>query len=1149
MYWADRGLNLIRRANLDGTTVQDLVNTGSDKPSGIALNLANGKIFWTLDTGNKIQSANLDGSSSTTVLSAGIARPQYIAIDSDNGKMFWTDGTLPNSTIKKANLDGTNVEDLLISVNHPRGLMFEPTNKPPTVSVNGPFMRVQNGSSASETIATLVDDVTPVGSLTISLTSVPTGIVITSLTNSAGTVTATVGATCDAALGNNAVTLSVTDGDGATTNQNFIVNVTDTPPTMNCPLNIAVNTDAGACTALVNYTATATDNCPGVSYACVPASGAAFIKGITTVNCTATDVNSNTSTCSFTVTVTDAESPVITCPSPITRNTDLNACTTIVTWNAPAATDNCPNVGVPVCIPASGSSFSKGTTPVTCSTTDESGNPGSCSFNVLVIDTQAPTITCPLNISKNTDPNTCSSVATWTTPSVSDNCTGIGAPTCNPPSGTAFTKGTTMVTCSVTDASNNTTTCSFTVTITDTQAPTITCPSNITRSTDPNVCTAVVSWSALTVSDNCPGVGVAACTPASGSTFLKGTTTVSCTVADASGNTASCSFSVIVNDTQAPNITCPANIVKNTDFNLCSTAATWTSPSVSDNCPGVGVPSCTPVSGSVFQKGVTTVSCSVSDASGNSRTCTFTVTVNDVQPPTIACPSNQSFEADATCSGKNVTYTAPTVTDNCPNVTYSCVPTSGSFFNIGTTTVLCTARDASNNTATCSFTINIENRPIIAPEASTVSFSFGCKIKTALTRQIQINNTGGRFGGGVMQWTAASTASEITIITPNGVEGNYLQLKVNPGSLANGTYTRTVTLTGKNSVTNSPACNSPMTMTIRIVIEPDVQVTQTKTVTSAWTQFTNGVGQVFAEVKSNIGTIQNFTITCKPCTYPNQGLARLRYVKRMLTMSSSANTHNLDMKLYWNSAELFSVVNPSLIEIQQQPVPGGAWFSRGGSANVFENSVTSTGLTSISGIFGMATPWSPKRMSIAVTMALYDAQTKNSVMQFTTPLIPNEEGFYIERTSNPSEKIWDPVGQVAYQTSANYGFSERLPEAGVYFYRIFAIGNDGLMYESDPFSITASASPIAFGLEQNYPNPFSINGSATTISYQIPELSRVVLKVFDVHQREVATLVNEEKIGGRHSVNFDASNLPSGVYFYRLQSGKYSQTRRMTIMK
>src|SRR4029077_2604715 len=182
-----------------------------------------------------------------------------------------------------------------------------------------------------------------------------------------------------------------------------------------------------------------------------------------------------------------------------------------------------------------------------------------------------------------------------------------------------------------------------------------------------------------TATDNCAGVGTPVCTPASGTTFQKGVTTVSCSVSDASSNNASCTFTVTVNDTQAPVITCPANVTHNTDPNLCTAVVTYSNATATDNCPGVGTPSCVPASGTAFNKGVTTVTCTVTDASSNPASCTFTVTVNDTQAPSISCPASITLEP--TCpSGAIATYTAPVGTDNCPGATTARTagPASGS---------------------------------------------------------------------------------------------------------------------------------------------------------------------------------------------------------------------------------------------------------------------------------------------------------------------------------------------------------------------------------------------------------------------------------------------------------------------------------------
>jgi hypothetical protein len=88
--------------------------------------------------------------------------------------------------------------------------------------------------------------------------------------------------------------------------------------------------------------------------------------------------------------------------------------------------------------------------------------------------------------------------------------------------------------------------------------------------------------------------------------------------------------------------------------------------------------------------------------------------------------------------------------------------------------------------------------------------------------------------------------------------------------------------------------------------------------------------------------------------------------------------------------------------------------------------------------------------------------------------------------------------------------------------------------------------PREFLLSQNYPNPFN---PSTKIKYSIPQTSNVVIKVYDILGNEIETLVNEEKLAGNYSVEFNAANLPSGVYFYRLIAGNFTSTKKMLLLK
>lgn len=88
--------------------------------------------------------------------------------------------------------------------------------------------------------------------------------------------------------------------------------------------------------------------------------------------------------------------------------------------------------------------------------------------------------------------------------------------------------------------------------------------------------------------------------------------------------------------------------------------------------------------------------------------------------------------------------------------------------------------------------------------------------------------------------------------------------------------------------------------------------------------------------------------------------------------------------------------------------------------------------------------------------------------------------------------------------------------------------------------------PKTFELSQNFPNPFN---PSTQIRYAVPQISEVRLDVYNMIGQRVATLVNEEKLPGNYSIDFDASTLSSGIYFYRLQAGSVQLTRKMMLVK
>ncbi|MEN3331059.1 MAG: hypothetical protein V7641_424 [Blastocatellia bacterium] len=503
--------------------------------------------------------------------------------------------------------------------------------------------------------------------------------------------------------------VTCTASTGAACSFNVTVIPAAAPTITTCATDKTITADATTCLAtipnLVGEVVVTGCN-PIVSQS--PTAGSIVGPGIVTVTITAENA-AGEAACTAKVTILNSVATTITCPADIARSNDADQCGAVINYPAPTADNACSELTVS-CSPASGSFFPIGLTNVLCTATDASGITTTCSFKVTINDTQQPTITCPPNVSHANDHDQCGAVINYASPTASDNCPGVTS-SCTPASGTQFAVGTMTVTCTATDASSNTATCSFTVTINDTQPPTLTCPSNIAVGTDPNAAYATVTFHP-TVDDNCSGVGAAVCSPASGTHFSVGATTVTCTVTDAASNSSSCSFTVTVSDNQPPTITCPPSISRTNTANQCGTVATYPNPQVTDNQPGATF-ACSPASGSFFPVGVNTVTCTATDAGGNHASCSFTVTVDDTQVPTISCPANiTASNTPGQCSA-TLNPGTPIVGDNCPGATAVGVRSDGLALNapypVGTTTIVWTARDAAGNQASCTQTIVVND--------------------------------------------------------------------------------------------------------------------------------------------------------------------------------------------------------------------------------------------------------------------------------------------------------------------------------------------------------------------------------------------------------------------------------------------------------
>jgi hypothetical protein len=155
----------------------------------------------------------------------------------------------------------------------------------------------------------------------------------------------------------------------------------------------------------------------------------------------------------------------------------------------------------------------------------------------------------------------------------------------------------------------------------------------------------------------------------------------------------------------------------------------------------------------------------------------------------------------------------------------------------------------------------------------------------------------------------------------------------------------------------------------------------------------------------------------------------------------------------------------------------------------------------------------------------------------------NNKGFEIHRNGSFLEFI---PGNGSSTEVNEYTYTDNEADSGINMYKLIQIDLDGTQVEAAELEVNLNKNDFNFSLEQNYPNPFN---PTTSIQYRIPEYNEVVLKVFDLLGNEVKTLVNEFEEAGKYEIVFDASGLASGIYFYRLSSGGFAETRKLLLLK
>ena len=364
-----------------------------------------------------------------------------------------------------------------------------------------------------------------------------------------------------------------------------------------------------------------------VTVACLPAPGSMFPLGATAVTCDAVDTRGNSTvddeenvSATFQVTVEDTTPPSLSDMPANQMLEALSAAGTPFAYLLPAAVDAVDGTRPVSCSNApeteSPGMFPLGATTVTCVASDTRGNTASAFFTVTVIDTTAPEVTPPSNVTAEAT-GVLTTVAHGT--ATATDAVGVASLTSDAPA--AFPLGTTTITWTATDAAGNSGTATSTVTVVDTTAPSVTPPSNVTAEAT-GVFTTVAHGTA-TATD---AVGVVSLTSNAPATFPLGTTTITWTAMDAAGNSGTATSTVTVVDTTAPAISAHNDVTAIAAANSAAIVS-YTVPTAVDLVDGVVPVTCTPASDSSFTMGSTTVTCSAQDSRGNRATRTFAVVV------------------------------------------------------------------------------------------------------------------------------------------------------------------------------------------------------------------------------------------------------------------------------------------------------------------------------------------------------------------------------------------------------------------------------------------------------------------------------------------------------------------------------------------
>jgi len=603
-------------------------------------------------------------------------------------------------------------------------------------------------------------------------------------------------------------------------------------PTLNCTADVNENADAGICGTNVTYTIpTCADNCSGTTVSQTDATGLTsgdfFPVGTTTLEYTVSSMNGS-NTCSFDVTVWDVTPPAITCPNDETIYSN-NLCKAFVPDYSSSViiTEECDLAGVIFNqVPSAGTNISGLSTQViTLSVTDTSKNESTCTFTLTISDTISPSLSCPVD--QNVSPTTgCeATLGNYTGVAItSDNCTANPIVTQNPNPGTSISSSQ-LVTLTSTDDAGNSTSCSFTVIVDDVTAPDITCPNDQTDYVNSSCDFIVPDYSGLlTITDNCDQSPTIQQIPSAGATINgTGSQFISFSVTDIANNVSFCSFTLTLEDTLGPNLTCPSDFDVYLDNNCEYTLLDYSSlVTAADNCTGAAFLSQQPTIGTTITPPDSPIEILITgqDILGNTSSCSFKLTLVDtIAPSIVQCLNDTIIEADLNCRYIIGDFTSLVDgTDNCSSsftITQS-LTVGDTLLAGGPYPAVVFLTDDQGNVDSCNFTIEVKD---ITPPALTCPLNPSVPANSSCAYTIPAYDTTLNITDNCSGFTYTQSMAAGTIISGIGTQ-QAISIFVNDA--AGNSNSCSFTITVVDTTAPSLTCPSDQTLDINSVCQYDL---------------------------------------------------------------------------------------------------------------------------------------------------------------------------------------------------------------------------------------------------------------------------------------------------------------------------------------